>query len=618
MLSEQLALAEAGYKVFPIVANAKRPITAHGLKDATTDAEQIERWTQQYPGCNWGLRCDGMVILDIDGASNEWFANLGERAIDLAVAPISLTPNGGKHFLFKSPDANYSNTQGTIAPKVDTRANEKGYIVVAPSSIDGKRYQWATELDCGPDELPTPPQWLIESLTKKPTPAWKTSTPGKITEGQRNAVLFRFGCALRRPGASVDEIAAALHVANQQRCNPPLEPREVDRIAQSAADYQADAATMAGISGKANQTTKPIIFNMNEIQEQETEWLWENHIPIGELTCIAGMQGLGKSFLTIDIAARLSTGKDWPLSDVGYVGGGDVILLSGEDDPARTIKPRLRAAGANLARVHVIQGVQEGDSERDFSLEEDLPALEQAIEQTNNCKLVIIDPISCYTGKIDDHVNKEVRAVLKSLRELAVKHRVAIVFVTHLNRSESKNALNRISGSGAFTAAPRMAWIVAQDPNDEEYRVFVQAKANIGPNPGGLTFRIVDCEIEGKKRGVITYSNERTNITASEALDESGHSSKQRGPSKIDLAMAWLSDYMSSGPQMATAGEEAAKVAGHSAKTLGRARNNLNVLSRQIRDGERSCWQWHIPDSQAANPDSQPETVLSHAGSLAA
>ena len=76
---------------------------------------------------------------------------------------------------------------------------------------------------------------------------------------------------------------------------------------------------------------------MVNVQEQETEWLWNGHIPIGELTCIAGYQGFGKAFLTLDIAARLTTGKPWPGSDIGYAGCGDAILLSAEDDwPAQS------------------------------------------------------------------------------------------------------------------------------------------------------------------------------------------------------------------------------------------------------------------------------------------
>ena len=76
------------------------------------------------------------------------------------------------------------------------------------------------------------------------------------------------------------------------------------------------------------------------------------------------------------------------------------------------------------------------------------------------------------------------RSLLKPLRDLAARHRVAIVYVTHLNRSEARNALNRVSGSSAFTAAPRMAWIVNKDKKDDSYRVFVQLKNNLGQNPG--------------------------------------------------------------------------------------------------------------------------------------
>src|SRR5262245_16639352 len=155
MLSPQLQLAELGYKVFPCVG--KKPLTPNGLHAATTDADQIERWSEQWPNANWAIRTDGLLVVDVDplaDGDNPWPDDY-DKALDLAVAPISLTPRGGKHYYFRQPaGANIGSTVCKLAEHVDTRA-DGGYVVAPPSINDGKSYRWlAGELDLRPDELP--------------------------------------------------------------------------------------------------------------------------------------------------------------------------------------------------------------------------------------------------------------------------------------------------------------------------------------------------------------------------------------------------------------------------------------------------------------------------------
>jgi putative DNA primase/helicase len=51
---------------------------------------------------------------------------------------------------------------------------------------------------------------------------------------------------------------------------------------------------------------------LSEVVEESVEWLWEGRIPLAKLTVIDGDPGTGKSALTIDLAARVSTGRDMP------------------------------------------------------------------------------------------------------------------------------------------------------------------------------------------------------------------------------------------------------------------------------------------------------------------
>src|SRR5262245_1316544 len=160
---------------------------------------------------------------------------------------------------------------------------------------------------------------------------------------------------------------------------------------------------------------KPVVVKLADVQPEQVQWLWPGRIALGKLTLIAGEPGLGKSFLTLDIAARVTTGEKWPDDPTTFKLPGSVVLLSAEDDVADTIRPRLDAAGADVNHVHAIQAVEfktdEADkpTRRTFNLERDLPALESTIAGLTDCQLVVIDPVSAYCGKVDSHNNSETR-----------------------------------------------------------------------------------------------------------------------------------------------------------------------------------------------------------------
>ena len=97
-----------------------------------------------------------------------------------------------------------------------------------------------------------------------------------------------------------------------------------------------------------------------------------------------------------------------------------VIIMSAEDDVARTIVPRLRSAGANLDKVHILESVILDDGTEALpGLRSDLDRIEEAAGSLGDCKLIIIDPVTAYLFGIDDHRNAELRGVLSPLKRLA-------------------------------------------------------------------------------------------------------------------------------------------------------------------------------------------------------
>ena len=254
LLAAALRYAELGYPVFPSVPGEKDPLCAHGVHDATTDTEQIEEWWSARPNANIGLSAAGLLVVDVE-AKSTWLADDPEKLAELATAPLSLTANGGRQYLFRRPPGKqWRNSVKLLDAQVDTRT-DGGYIVVAPSVLAGRKaYRWAPgmALEDRPEKLPEPPAWLAAELdrlaTGSPTSsrdAAGTADANPIPSGQRNATLARLAGTMRRVGMSHDEIATALRQVNQDRCVPPLANGEVERITASVTRYAPDEVATA-------------------------------------------------------------------------------------------------------------------------------------------------------------------------------------------------------------------------------------------------------------------------------------------------------------------------------------------------------------------------------------
>lgn len=370
-------------------------------------------------------------------------------------------------------------------------------------------------------------------------------------------------------------------------------------------DANANAWHDAGIIEGA-----PVVVRLSVVVPEAVAWLWPGRFALGKLTLIAGDPGLGKSFLTLDMAARVSRGFAWPdAPDVPQTPGG-VVLLSAEDGIADTIRPRLDAAGADVTRIVALEAVRtKGDhgraSERMFDLSRDLEALEAAIQSVEGCRLVVIDPVTAYLGGVDSHKNAEIRGLLAPLGDLATRHRVAVIAVTHLNKSGGGPAIYRAMGSLAFAAAARAAWAVSKDKDDPRRRLLLPIKNNIAPDTGGLAYRIEALDVG--ECPTVAWEADPVNVSADDALasdrEEGG------GRTERDDAADWLRDLLAHGPRRACDVERDARDAGYSFATVRRAKAAIGVVSRKAAFG--GPWEWSLPapDQGAQPPNVRPQVA---------
>ncbi|WP_139905476.1 DUF927 domain-containing protein [Clostridium thermarum] len=213
-------------------SSGKHPIYSNWMKKATTSEEEIIAEFKKHPNANIGFATgDNYFVLDVDieHGGYESLKEYGELRKTLSVR----TGSGGSHHYYLIPKGVTIPNKVGILKGVDIRAN--GGLVVAPGSIhkSGNYYEWIDDI-----EMATPDEWLVDLILNKRT-SFK-EIPDIIEEGSRNAVMASMAGALRRKGLSYEGIRAALLAENEDRCNPPLEAKEIETIAKSICRYKPE------------------------------------------------------------------------------------------------------------------------------------------------------------------------------------------------------------------------------------------------------------------------------------------------------------------------------------------------------------------------------------------
>jgi putative DNA primase/helicase len=341
---------------------------------------------------------------------------------------------------------------------------------------------------------------------------------------------------------------------------------------------------------------------LSEVVSREVEWLWPGRVALGKLTLLAGDPGLGKSYLTLDMASRVSRGAPWPNEESAATPDGrqpgSVILLSAEDDLTDTIRPRLDARGADCSKIVAIRAIAGKDSEsryrRAFDLARDLEHLEAELERMKDCRLVVVDPISAYLGRSAENVNAEVRSLLSPLAALAADRNVAVVVVTHLRKGEG-TAMHRTMGSMAFVAAARAAWIVCRDPQTPNRRLMLPLKNNLATDVAGLAYSIEPKGPNGA--AIVCWSNEAVTLQADEVFAQPSTGNARDGERRE--VCDWLRTFLAEGPQPAGEVRLAAEAHGFGYATLRRAFRDLNGKAIRTNDGMQVSWIWQLPAAAA-------------------
>lgn len=345
-------------------------------------------------------------------------------------------------------------------------------------------YEELLELWAG-DE-PTDPVYLLKRLEAK----------GELTRpetGPYLVELFSEACSVRQISYYARLVLDAANARGWELTAAELAaaariPDPAVRAEKTAQIIAAGTARAAGTAGAGNN--RAVLTKASSYEMKGARWLYRGRIPAGMLSLIAGREGLGKSTIALDIAARITRGT----LPGRYEGRPQaVVVVATEDSWQHTIVPRLRAVGADLDLVYNV-AVREDGRTRNLVASLDMPVLERAVSAIRPA-LMIIDPLmSMLNGKIDTHKQAEVQRELEHLVALCDRIDMAAVGLIHVNKAGGTDALNSVMGSKAFTTLPRSVLYCIEE--EDGRFMFAHAKCNIGPKMPAIGYSITSVRFD--------------------------------------------------------------------------------------------------------------------------
>jgi len=380
--------------------------------------------------------------------------------------------------------------------------------------------------------------------------------------------------------------------------------------AEAVARAIANASAPDGAKVQADEGNAPAgeyarnvnLIRASDVTPEAIAWLWNGWLAAGKMHVFGGAPGTGKTTISMGLAATVTTGGRWP--DGTRSIAGNVVIWSGEDDPADTLIPRLVLSGADLSLVYFIADIREGNERRSFDPARDMEPLRRKLAEIGGVKLLIVDPVvSAIAG--DSHKNAEVRRGLQPLVDLAGSMRCALLGITHFSKGTGgRDPVERLTGSLAFGALARVVLVAAkhQEEGDDgrTVRLFCRAKSNIGPDDGGFEYDLHQAELKTHP-GIFASSvlwGEAVEGAARELLATADATGDDGEGGSLADAKRFLSDLLVDGPLPTKTIKADADGAGYSWATIRRAQKALGI--EPVKEGMKAGWVWRMPGQEAA------------------
>lgn len=598
---------------------------APSLRDARTwDSwrANVGLWALRYPG------------LDIDIDDEQRAAEITEAAIlALGPAPVRRSTQGRRLLVYRTETPFPEFSVETEGGRVEVLSGKRQYLVAGQHpSKQAYRYDGRALWDWPPDELTTVTQEQVreflatlgnvgtvstqlaadvdqESLRAPSLDALATLVKRIPNEADRDGYV-RMGHAIK---AAHDEWPTTFEIWREwceRWTGGTNDPEDIENDWRSFKPpfrigwgwLQEQVPAVEEFEANSDLENKPEqaqhkgrlrLVSALGIKARAVPWLWEPYVPQGMITLLVGDPGLGKSMLTVRLAALVTRGD---------LGGSPTpaVLASAEDSWAHTIVPRLEAAGADMSKIFI---PQLGDPEfpRGPLLPDDVSML-STVMQEHGAGLLVIDPLVAHLGnQTDSHNDKSTRSAIAPLHKLAEQTGAAVIGVMHLNKTQVDDVVRRVGGSVGFVGLARSIVLWTRDPEDEDEtsaeRVMTHAKCNVAPLGPSVKY-----QIEEQRNGEIVTARV---VPTGEAKVSARQALAGKNGAKRNSAKTWLEGVLTAGDVSVSELQELAAAEGYSWGTVRNAKKELPIVARRVGGvGKEGHWVWTLNEFEVSDEHS--------------
>jgi len=324
------------------------------------------------------------------------------------------------------------------------------------------------------------------------------------------------------------------------------------------------------------------VESAEDFEAEPIDWLWEEIIPKGMITLVAGVPDTGKSLWSIWLATHLS--KQHKM----------VMISNQEDSIPQLVIPRLNALNANKKYIKFWYPYLPRDTE----------ALEEKIRE-HKIECVIMDPASAHIAA-SIYNDQDIRTCLGPLSHMCWRTGCSVIFIHHTIKSVAEGrALRSIGGSGGgLPGVARAAFIFGQSPDDEDERILAPAKFNLGPKPLSVVYEMDEYEwvieksdgtIKVINAGKLLHKHSNSKISAEKVLISATGVTSVKTVDKKAEAAEWITNYLAYGARKQNEIAEDSLQYTISFRTLRRAAEDIGINKKRKGFGKDGQWWWSLP-----------------------
>jgi putative DNA primase/helicase len=375
---------------------------------------------------------------------------------------------------------------------------------------------------------------------------------------------------------------------------------EVRRLQKELAQaHKGRSNTNGDGRGHGGEIKTVDLINAKTVTPIPYSWQWNGFLAAGKLHALAGSKGTGKTTIALDLAARITAGQSWP-DGTACATKGSVLIWSGEDDFDDTLLPRFLAAGGDPDLFwHVKDTIVDG-KHRPFDPAYDVPQLLAVAKNISDLKMTIVDPfVSAVAG--NSHQNAETRRGLTPLVSFTSESKSSMIGLTHFTKwTAGRDPIERLVGSLAFGAVPRLVMVTAKPLDVSRKLRLVRAESNIGPSGDGFEYSKYQEPLTGLAFAAQRIAwGDHLEGTARDLLNdvEMPKEADVRPAPRRDMATDFLQAILKDGPAATNKIKADAAAAGIAWRTVERAAKDLGVSASRVGGiGDKGEWKWWLPD----------------------